>query len=160
MDQGEKVAAKNRPPEDHQGFMIPLPQEPVAVGEKWKDKFQTLVKTQQRLTQRIDMMRIYQLKSVEGDLAKIGFHTAILTPVNDGGINGQLIQKQTEGYVVLDMRQGLLVEKNINVDRIVINPFGPGSRMHAVTKLVEKVVPGKVVADNSEKTSDPATAAK
>ena len=102
------------------------------------------------------MMRIYELKAVEGNLAKIEFQTVLLTPVNDGMIRGKLIQKLTEGTVTLDMQRGFLVEKQIKVDRTVINPFGPGSSMHAVTKFTERALPNKIVAKNGTKTADPA----
>ena len=72
----QKVAARNRSPKDHQGFMVPLPEEPVAVGAKWKDPFKQEVGLDGGLKRQIDLVRFYQLKSVEGNLANISFSTA------------------------------------------------------------------------------------
>ncbi len=149
----QKVAKGNQVPKDHQGFLIPLPKDPIAVGGTWKDKFQQVVKTQAGLNQIIEMMRVYELKSVQAGLARIEFRTAILTPVNDGYIRGKLIQKQTAGSMTFDIERGIIVKKLVRVDRTVVGPFGPGSSIHAVTKFEEKLIPHDVVAENNAKTS-------
>lgn len=145
-----KVAVRKQPPQDHQGFLIPLPSEPVSVGETWKDPYQQSVGIKGGLSRIIDMLRVYELKSVDGDLATIEFKTAILTPVNNKEILVQLIQRQTEGTIVFDMKQGLIVEKLITVNESVVNAFGPGTFMQAVTKLTESTVPENVVAKNEK----------
>jgi len=147
---GNKVAARKLPPQDHQGFLIPLPSEPVSVGETWKDPYQQSVRIKKGLFRTIDMLRVYKLKSVEGDLATIEFKTVILTPVNNKEILVQLIQRQTGGTMVFDMKQGLIVEKLITVNESVVNAFGPGTFMQAVTKLTESTVPENVVAKNEK----------
>ena len=149
----KKVAVRKRPPQDHQGFLIPLPSEPVSVGTIWKDPFQQVVTVSGGLAHTIDMLRVYELKSVEGDLATIGFKTAILTPVHNKEILAQLIQRQTAGTMTLDMRKGLIVAKHITVNESVINALGEGTSMHAVTKFTESVVPGDVVAKNEKPTA-------
>ncbi|QDU45717.1 hypothetical protein Mal52_42120 [Symmachiella dynata] len=146
----KKVAARKRPPQDHQGFLIPLPSKPVSVGETWKDPYQQSVGIKGGLSRIIDMLRVYELKSVDGDLATIEFKTVILTPVNNKEILVQLIQRQTEGTIVFDMKQGLIVEKLITVNESVVNAFGPGTFMQAVTKLTESTVPENVVAKNEK----------
>ncbi|TWU07396.1 hypothetical protein CA54_58020 [Symmachiella macrocystis] len=145
-----KVAVRKRPPQDHQGFLIPLPSEPVSVGETWKDPYQQSVGIKGGLSRIIDMLRVYELKSVDGDLATIEFKTVILTPVNNKEILVQLIQRQTEGTMVFDMKKGLIVEKLITVNESVVNAFGPGTFMQAVTKLTESTVPENVVAKNEK----------
>lgn len=145
----QNVAPENAPPRDHQGFMVPLPETSVAIGEKWKDPFQHVVSLKRPLTRNIDMQRIYTLKSVQGNLAEISFNTVVLTPVHDPKVLAQLMQKQTEGTITFDIEQGLIIEKSIQVNKTVINPFGAGSSMQAVSTFTETLQRGKTVAENS-----------
>ncbi len=149
----KKIAPRKRPPQDHQGFLIPLPAEPVAVGDTWKDPFQQEVGIKGGLKRAIDMVRVYELESVEGDLAKISFKTSILTPVNNEEILAQLSQRQTEGTITFDMQKGLIVAKLITVNESVVNAFGEGTSLHTATKLTESVASSEVVAEKVQPAS-------
>ena len=136
------VAPKNAPPRNHQGFLIPLPAEPVAVGESWLDKFEQTVSLEDGLTQNVKMLRTYRLKSVKKNRAEITFKTAILSPVN-GHIRAQLLQREIFGTVTLDLELGAIVARTVKVNGQIINPFGQGSSMRAVSTLTEKMVAAK-----------------
>lgn len=136
------VAPKNGPPKNHQGFLIPLPAEPVAVGERWLDEFEQTVSLEDGLTQNVKMLRTYRLKSVEENRAEITFKTAILSPVN-GRIRAQLLQREIFGTVTLDLALGAIVARTVKVNGQIINPFGQGSSMRAVSTLTEKLVAAK-----------------
>jgi len=142
-----QVASGKRPPEDHQGFLFPFPEEPVAIGAKWEDTYKQAVKTEEGLTRTVDMKRLYTLKSVEGENAIIEFQTMVVSPVQNKHILVQLIQRQNEGTLTFNMSRGLITEKQITLDKTLINAFGAGSSLKAVTSLHETLADSPTIAE-------------
>lgn len=122
-----------------ESYLTPLPEQPVAVGDIWKERFQ-LDAVADKLPVKITMQREYRLAAVEANRALIEFRTVILTPVHDPAISAQLIQRETQGKIVFDLARGQVVSRDVGIDRTVINPFGSKSSMRAVSRYQERLI--------------------
>lgn len=123
-----------------ESYLIPLPEQPVAIGDSWTERFDVVVR-EDKLPVRIAMQRKYTLAAVADGKATIAFRTAILTPVQAAALSAQLIQRETAGKLVFDMVGGLIVSRDVSVDSTVREPFGTGSSMRAVSTFREKLLP-------------------
>lgn len=119
----------------------PLPEGPVAIGEKWKEPFEVEVTVDLvgGLKKTIKLQRQYRLDSVADGQATISLETAVLTPLNDPAQRAQVIKKLAKGTAVFDLDQGWLVSRKTKVDETVIGFNGSGSRLHNVASRVESI---------------------
>jgi hypothetical protein len=124
-----------------ESYLVPLPEEGVAVGESWKERFELEVITQDKLPLKVAMQRSYKLASLDKNQATIDFRTTILTPIEDPALAAQLIQRETSGKIVFDVEKGLVLSRTSAVDRTVVNPFGSKSSMRAASKYTERWIP-------------------
>jgi hypothetical protein len=132
-----------------ESFFVPLPEQPVAVGESWKDLYSILLRDDDKNLHKITIQRSYRLVGVNEGRALIEFRTAILTPVPNQWIAGQLIQRELAGKVVFDIDRGLIVSRESSVENTVIGPFGPRSSMHAKSLYREQLVDEEAAAGPS-----------
>lgn len=109
-----------------------LPANPVAIGESWTEPFQIGVITESKLPKRISLQRTYTLKSVTNGIAEIEIQTGVLTPVQDPLEEGQLIEQTPAGKVRLDIAQGRLLERLMQLDNKVVGFKGPQTAIHVV----------------------------
>ncbi len=138
---------------------LPLfPAEAVAVGETWKERYDITARTSDKLPIKVEMLRVYQVSKIQDGRAEIDFKTTILTPIHDPTVSAQLIQRETAGKMVFDMAQGLIVSRDVVVDRTVINPFGSKSSMRAVSKYRERLIKAEIVAQRTAGDRSPAPA--
>ncbi|MSR58905.1 MAG: hypothetical protein EXS05_14855 [Planctomycetaceae bacterium] len=137
-----------------ENYLIPLPEQPVAIDEVWKEQFDIIVRDSTQALKRVTLQRSYRLKDVSEGLATIEFRTTILTPVRDPAISGQLIYRETAGKVVFDLERGRIVSRDSAIERTVVGPFGPNSAMHAVIKYREKLL-----TDDKAASAEPTEAA-
>lgn len=124
-----------------ESYLVPLPEEALAVGESWKERFELEVVTQDKLPLKVAMQRSYKLASLDKHQATIDFRTTILTPIEDPALAAQLIQRETSGKIVFDVEKGLVISRTSAVDRTVVNPFGSKSSMRAASKYTERWIP-------------------
>ncbi|HTI50697.1 MAG TPA: DUF6263 family protein, partial [Planctomycetaceae bacterium] len=151
---GQGPAATDSADASHESYLIPLPDQPIAVGDSWTERFDVVVR-EEKLPVRIAMQRKYTLAAVADGKATIEFRTVILTPVQAAALSAQLIQRETAGKFVFDIQQGLIISRDVRVDSTVREPFGLGTSMRAVSTFREKLLsPIAAVAGEA-----PATAA-
>ena len=149
--QGESEASRN--------FLVVFPERPLRVGDSWKDEpnLQVRVTVGNTLTRNVEVMRRYELVSVDGNLATIRVRNSILTPVREAAMRAQLIQRSPEGVIVFDMEKGLLVSRTQTINKTEIGVFGDNSSMRAVSDRTEVLVPGKAVARKPGAAADSST---
>jgi hypothetical protein len=123
-----------------ESYLVALPEEPVAPGNTWKERFEVVARDDQNLPIRIMMQRNYKLASVQDGKASIEFRTFTLSPNLEAAVEAQLIQRETSGKIVFDIERGLIISHDSHVERSVVQPFGPKSRMDAKSKYHEKLV--------------------
>ena len=123
-------------------ILVRLPEEPVAIGDKWKEQYETDISVGQGLNKAVTMQRTYELKSVEGDIATIRLDTAVITPLHDPEQEAQLIQKTPSGTIKFDIKRGIMLSRETSVDRKVVGFSGPNSFVRNVTSRKELFVEG------------------
>lgn len=123
-------------------FLVVLPEEPVEVGGKWDQELQVKVRVPEfkRLQRTIRINRTFTLRSVEDNVAVIDFDSAVLTPVSDGAVRAQLIQRAPSGTFEFDIERGLITSHSWNIDKQEVDLFGPRSLMWAKTQHQERTV--------------------
>jgi hypothetical protein len=135
-----------------ESYFLPFPDEPVSVGETWKDRFDILLVDNDKRRIKITIQRNYRLVAVKDGRATIELRTAVLTPVQDPAIAGQLIQREITGNLVFDLERGIVLSRETGVDNTVVGPFGPNSSMRAKSKYHEKLLEEEATADREAET--------
>lgn len=126
--------------DDYQTLLLTLPENPVAIGETWKEEFKTRVAVDTKLSEQIALKRSYTLDKIEGTIAHITTSTYVLTPNRSPSIEVQLCQRKVRGTILFDMQRGALVSRDITATGDVPNAFGPKTNFLAKTSNVEKLV--------------------
>ena len=157
---------KSQPPsglaadETHRSFLVVFPQNPIRVGDTWKDTLDVNVTLSPKLKRKVTLRRKYQLVSVENNQATISLVTSVLTPVRDPTVSAQLIQRSPEGTIVFDLKRGFIVSRNLTIDKTVIGALGDQSSMRAKSDLSERLVPPSEIARQSDTKFGPTNATK
>lgn len=125
-----------------------LPEDPVAIGDVWRDPFEVdiQVSLDQPLKKRIRLERVYSLESVDGGIATIAVRTVVLSPVQDGVQQGQLIQRTTHGTIQFDVERGLLLNRLVSLDNTVVGFQGPQSSLTVEGSHEDALVPDSELA--------------
>jgi hypothetical protein len=121
-------------------YFVPLPEKPVAVGESWNERLDIVLQDNDKNRQKVTIQGKYTLAEVAGRQATIELRTAVLTPIQNPAIEGQLIQREISGKVVFDLDRGAVVSRELGVDKTVVGPFGSKSSMRARSKYREKLL--------------------
>lgn len=127
-------------------FLVVFPEQPVKIGEKWKESFETPVAVSKTLKQNFALLREYTLTSVEGNLAHIKLRVGPKGVLSDPQMEMQLMQRLITSDIVFDMSRGLIVSQHNTVDRTVVNPLGPNSQVTAVGDYLLKLTDGPAAA--------------
>src|SRR5262245_23876199 len=128
-------------------YFVPLPEGPVAIGDSWKDRFDIVLMDNDKNRVKVTIQQGYKLAEVAGRRATIELRTAVLTPIQNPAIEGQLIQREITGRVIFDLDRGAVLSRESGVDKTVAGPFGPKSLMRAKSKYREKLVDDEATAD-------------
>ncbi len=120
---------------------LPLPEKAVAVGERWYMPADITVTLQQGGSKKIKARQRFRLEEVKDGVAAITIETQVLTPVNDPALEAQIVQSKANGTVRFDLDLGRVVGQESEVDEQVQGFQGPGSSLHYVTRLTEKLLP-------------------
>ena len=134
-----------------EAYLFPLPEQALAIGEIWKERFDVRMRDIDKQLVKISLQRTYKLTEVKNGRAVIELRTAILTPVQDPAIAAQLIQREVTGKIVFDIEQGLIVSREWSVDNTIINPVGANSSMRATSRYREKLLGSEATADRERR---------
>ncbi len=119
---------------------MPLPPEPVAIGQSWSSPVDIDVTLKEGGSKKVKTRQKFTLESVEDDVATIAVDSQILTPIHDPAIEAQLIQRLSSGSIRFDMSAGRVLSQQLDLDRHVIGFSGASSSMHYVTRFVERLL--------------------
>jgi hypothetical protein len=146
--QSARRLSKKSQDNQENNVLVTLPDEPVQIGDRWKERFQITVLIDGKLPLPIQMLRQYTLKSVEKKRATISVNTSILTPITDPKISAQLAlrQSQSTGTIVFDLERGMMISREVRSDERTIGFSGPDSSLHVVSVLTEQFNSPPVVA--------------
>lgn len=131
--------------------LVELPEKPVKVGSIWTENMDVpLNLPNSPLKQAVKVQRRYFLRSVSDGVATITVKTKVLTPLNDPELELQLIRRQPQGSMQVDLNRGLLISRTLTQDNEVVN-FGNGaSHMQFKQKHTEKVIIPQIAEQPSE----------
>ena len=138
--------AKDAMDDPARNFLTAFPPAPVAVGDHWTEQFTVKVQITKNLTNKVNLLRKFELVSVEKNIATIHVAIDVLTPVNDPQILAQLIQRTPQGTIQLDLGRGLIVSRVMKTDKTEIGVLGPKSSVRAQSELTETLVSPPAVA--------------
>ncbi|NLX97540.1 MAG: hypothetical protein GXY83_15335 [Rhodopirellula sp.] len=123
---------------------IPLPEEPVAVGDTWSLPYDIDVPLPNGTIKKVKTQQKYSLAKVTDGIAEIEVATQILTPIHDPAIEAQLIQRESHGTVKFDTKAGRVLSQQMDLDRRVVGFRGEASSLHYVTRFTEELVRDEV----------------
>lgn len=109
-----------------------LPADPVAIGGTWAEPFHVDILSAANLPKQISMQRAYTLRAITGGVAEIEVQVSVLTPLEDPLEEGQLIQRTSSGTVRIDVVQGRLLERVLELDNKVVGFKGPQTAVRVV----------------------------
>jgi hypothetical protein len=117
---------------------VVLPEEPVAVGDTWKEHFEAEVSVSPTLKKKVKLQRLYRLVGVTDGVAEIELQSTILTPLRDPAEEAQLIQKTPTGTIRFDIEHGQVLARDTTVDRRIVGFSGPKSVIRNQTSRSER----------------------
>jgi hypothetical protein len=129
---------------------IPLPDEPVAVGEGWSYPYDIEVPLEGGRIKKIKSRQSFTLEEVKGSVATVRVATQILTPVDDPAIEAQLMQRDSSGTVSFDIQTGRVVGQQMDTDKRVVGFRGQASSLHYRTRFTEELLAQTPSADTSK----------
>jgi hypothetical protein len=143
--QGNVVSRKNRPAKasaQQEGPMtIPLPKDPVAIGESWSYNHEADLVRQNQTRKKIKLVQKFTLEDVKTGVATIRVANQILTPISDPALEVQVIQRESTGTLKFDVEAGRVLSQQIDADKRVIGFRGDASSMHYLNRFSEKLIP-------------------
>ena len=147
---GATTAARDIEKDPMLNFLIVFPDQPVRVGETWKDDFEAIAQLDKTLKQGVKLRREYRLLKLNGSQAEIELKTGSLTPLRDPMIEMQIAGRLLSGKIVFDHELGQIVSREMNVEGQVLNGAGPRTVVNTVMTQSERLVPNPKLA-NREK---------
>lgn len=141
---------------------LPLPEQPVAVGETWSFPADITVPLPDNMAKQVKTQQQFTLEEVKGDIATIRVTTQILTPIDNPAVETQVVQRETSGKLKFDIAQGRIVSQKLEADKKVYGFSGAASVYHYKNSFTEKLLAGEPKAEApAEKSADaPKAAAK
>ncbi|WP_298865808.1 DUF6263 family protein [uncultured Gimesia sp.] len=149
---GKVVSKEEKPDAQNQGFMIPLPENKVKIGDSWKEEYDVEVSVGKTLRKKVPIRRTFTLESMEDQIAVIKFKTNVLKRQNDPKIGLQLIQKTPSGSIKLDIERGVIISQDVSSDKAQIGIFDGQGAMRAITSRVESLVDPATIAKTDTNT--------
>ena len=147
---GGAAMAKDIEQDPTLNFLIVFPEQPISVGETWKDEFETNVQLDKTLKQGVKIRREYRLLKLDGSRADIELKTVCLTPLHDPKLEMQVSGRLLKGKIVFDHQLGQIISREMRVENQVINGIGPNTMVSTVMTQSERSVP-KPKRDKREK---------
>jgi hypothetical protein len=137
IDRGQKTTTDPQ----NSDMVVPLPAEPVAMGESWNIPQDVPITLEDGDTKVIKTRQHYTLDKVVHGVATISVATQVLTPVNNPAIQSQLVQRLTEGMIRFDVDAGRVISKKLDLDERVLGFHGADSSVHFVGRFTEEYLP-------------------
>ena len=143
---GGAAAAKDIEHDPTLNFLIVFPEQPVQVGETWKDEFEATVQLDRSLKQGVKLRREYRLLKLDGSRAEIELKTVCLTPLRDPKLEMQITSRLLSGNIVFDHQLGQIVSREMRIESQVINGIGLNTMVSTVMTQSERTVPNPKLA--------------
>jgi len=120
--------------------IVPLPEEPVAVGHEWTVPDEVVVEVPNGPRRAVRTRLRYRLEKLEDGIATIAVDTTVLTPVDDPRLEARLLERIWDGTVRFDVEAGRIVGRRTTIDRRVVGFGGPQSSLRYKASLEERLL--------------------
>ena len=120
-------------------YLVILPDEPIRVGETWRQLYNVKVPVGEGIIRRIEILRTYRLNSVENNIARISYATSINSRITDPNTLALLSRAEPTGEVVFDIEAGRILGRTMKSDKTILNAAGPNSLVRVVSSRVERI---------------------
>ncbi len=117
-------------------IVVPLPELPVAVGDRWDDFEQIDLQRGDGTIKKVKLRRRYTLENVQTGLARIKYETiplVVLTPQEEY----EMLDKFVSGWIDLDLDAGHFIRQEISIDKTVVGFQGATDNVRQTTRLIE-----------------------
>jgi hypothetical protein len=120
-----------------------LPEHPVAIGDAWKEPFTVEVDASdiEGIKKPIKMQRVYRLDAVENGVATVALRTEVLTGQRTAKDDLAIIQRKFTGSILIDVANGRLLGRNLEIEGNVVGYDGPMSAMDVKLKQTDAYAP-------------------
>ena len=118
-------------------MVIPLPEEPVAIGHQWHEPHRVSVKRADGSAGHVETRRKFKLEAVTNGVATIAIKYQVLSPI-DPPTEAQLVQRLSEGKLYFDLDHGRMTSQQLDVDKRIVGFAGPTSRLHYRMRFTER----------------------
>ncbi len=116
---------------------VPLPENPVAVGESWNVPLPLEIKKANGMIEKkVNAQERYTLESVDSGVARIRYVTqmlSILTPKEES----QLLDHFGRGYFDLDIEAGHIIRQETTIERAVVGLQGSSDNINFKSRQTE-----------------------
>lgn len=123
----EKSKSENSDSSNAVTFLMPLPEEPVGISETWREVIPVSVRVTEDISRQVNILRTFRLESVENGIATISFRSSVEAAVKSPTMRSQLIKATPKGTLTFDIERGLMLNRVINYDEMVMNAIGQNS---------------------------------
>lgn len=137
-------------------FLPPLPDQPVQIGESWRQVHTVRVRVTKDISREIEILQTFRLKSVTDGIAEIALNSSITSPVRSPLIRAQLIQASPKGTWYFDIANGRMIRREMHFDQSVLDAFGENTMLSSYGTYREVLQPADTV--NPTDTVTPASA--
>ena len=128
-------------PDDGQAsFMMPLPEDPVTVGDSWKSYINVKVRIAEGVKRDVRLLRTYKIESIADGIATIDMSTSVASQVRSRTARVQLMQATPQGKILFDIDNGRVIRKEMIFARSVLGAMGPQTMLSSSGRTVEKLL--------------------
>jgi len=117
-------------------IMIPLPNEPVAVGSSWSEPSQIDLPQPNQMVKKIRIRHEFSLENIYSGLATIKFATMTFTPLTPKE-ETQLFDIFTVGTMELDLDAGHFIQQQSTIDRLAVGIQGDSDSIRYRSRVKE-----------------------
>ena len=125
---------------DPGSFLAPLPEQPISIGETWKETIPVSVRLTKDINRTVTILRTYRMDSVENGIATISFRSSITSPITGPSVQAQLIQATPRGSLQFDIGRGVMLRRDLQFNETVIGAFGRESILSSVGTNTEELL--------------------
>lgn len=119
---------------------VPLPEQPIAVGETWSLPTEVELKLDSGAVKKVQTRQQFTLEEVKNGVAVIRTETIILTPVRDPALEAQLVQRQSAGTIRFDIERGRVLSQELSQDKQVVGFRGEASALNYEARFKETLL--------------------
>lgn len=121
-------------------FLMLLPDEPVKVGDTWKEEIPLTVRAGVDSTLQVNVLRTYRLDRLTSDTAHISFRSSLRSPTRSTVIRSQLIQATPSGSFIFDRHRGVMLSREFRYSETVIGALGAESLLSSIGTQTETLL--------------------